>query len=280
VVDNASTDGSIEIVEEEFAEVEVHRNGQNLGFAEGNNVGIRKAMAAGAEYVFLLNMDARLERRSLRKLVEIADRAPEAALLGAMILTEDGSLVEFDGQQFDPVTTSGGYANKPPETIVEDFRDAAYACGAGLLLRLSAIEEVGLFDESFFAYHEDVELSLRAQMYGYRVLNVPRAVVYHAGGGAEAGSDFRTFMGARNVIATLVKACDASSWRLHRTDLANHFLNPYVPLHVKGLLAACFVAPGALRRRRYLKQRQKKTYFDLIEQRKAKMLRGGQGTED
>ena len=265
VIDNASSDGSLETVRRRFPELDVISNERNLGFAGGNNVGIRRAMEAGAEYVALLNMDATVDPRWLSRLVEAAEEHPDAALLGARIHSADGATIEFDGLQFDPVTTSGGYADRPAqEDSSSGVIDAAYACGAGLLMRTAAVAETGLFDETFFAYHEDVELALRCWMHGYRVVNVAGSIVYHAVGGAQAGAEFRHFMGARNVVLTLLKLSDARSWQVNGTALTNHFFNDQNPQHRRSLISALFEAPAALLQRRRMRGNLRRALSEVL----------------
>jgi len=264
VVDNASDDGSPEIVETRFPEIEILHNPRNLGFAGGNNAGIRRAMAMEADYVALLNMDATVDRHWLAELVEVADLHPTAALVGARIYTADGRKVEFDGQQFDPVLTAGGYSDRSPSPDPHRAREVAYACGAGVLMRVAALEQIGLFDESFFAYHEDVELSVRAWLCGYRVLNATRSAVYHQVGGAGAGVPFRDFMGLRNVALTLLKLYDGNSWRAGAQSIVNLYFDEAVPGRLDSALAALFEAPRVLERRRLLKARSRRTYSELV----------------
>lgn len=264
VIDNDSRDGTPELVRDAFPDLEVIRNPRNLGFAAGNNVGIRLAMAAGAEYVALLNMDTQVDPGWLTELVAAADSDPRAALIGARIHTADGRRVEFDGLQFDPVTTAGGYANRPPRPEAANAQRAAYACGAGVLLRLDVLASIGLLDESFFAYHEDVELSLRAQICGYSVLNVPTAVVYHLGGGAGIGSRFRGFMGLRNLTLTLVKLYDASSWNANGWALADLFLDGDSPERLEAFCSALFRFPEALEARRRLRRLSRRSYSEVV----------------
>ena len=263
VADNASRDGTAGLVRDRYPDFDLVENPRNLGFSAGNNAGIRLAMATGAEYVALLNMDCRVDPGWLRELVAVADAHPEAALVGARIHTADGRLVEFDGRQFDPVTTAGGYANRPPRPEPERARSAAYACGAGVLMRLEALAKIGLFHESFFAYHEDVELSLRAQLCGYSVLNATGAVVHHRGGGAGMGPGFRGFMGLRNLSLTLAELYDGSSWRAHGPALADLFLAGDSPEPLQSLCSALFHFPEALRARRRLKRLARRSYSEI-----------------
>ena len=265
VVDNASTDGSIEIVRRGFPEVEILESSWNRGFAGGNNLGLRAALDEGADYVVLVNMDTRVAPDCIAKLVEVAEKRPEAVLIGATICSEDEQLVEFDGSQFDPVLTAGGYADTPRDGEAdEQVRPAAYACGAGMLLRLDALREIGLFSESFFAYHEDVELALRTRLFGYDVVNVADAFIYHARGGAGAGDHFRDFMGTRNLLLTLLKLYDRPSWLQNSACLADHFLGHGQPMRSQAILAALFDAPRVLHQRRRLRAEARKTYHQIL----------------
>lgn len=265
VVDNASTDGSLEIARRKFPDLEVLESTWNRGFAGGNNLGLREALEEGADYAVLVNMDARVAPDCIAKLVAAAENRPEAALVGATICSEDGKLVEFDGRQFDPVLTAGGYADTPRGRRTRDkVSPAAYACGAGMLLRLEAFREIGLFSESFFAYHEDVELALRARLFGYEVVNVGDAFVFHARGGAGAGDRFRDFMGTRNLLSTLIKIYDRPSWLQNSESLMDHFLGSGQPMRSQAILAALFDAPQVLRQRRRLRAEVRKTYKEIL----------------
>lgn len=267
VVDNGSEDGSLDLVHEDFPRIEVIRSDRNLGFAGGNNLGLRKALAAGADYAVLVNMDAQVAPDCLVKLVGAAADNSRAALVGARICTEDGERVEFDGGQFDPVLTAGGYsdalrAEQPDRGPVP----AAYACGAGMLMRLEALKQIGLFTETFFAYHEDVELALRARLFGFEVLNVPDALVFHIRGGAGAGVGFRDFMGTRNLLLTLMKIYDRAAWHRNHQALTDHFLGGTYPQRAQALLASLFKAPTMLRQRRRVQDQADRTYSQILNQ--------------
>lgn len=262
VIDNASDDGSPDIVRKRFPEIEIIENEVNLGYAGGNNQGIRDALESGAEYVAILNVDAQVEREWLDALVRQADADKAAAILGSLILSEDGTEVEFDGRQFDPVTTSGGYAERPLEPGEREAspREVPYACGAAMLLRVEALREVGLFDPVFFAYHEDVDLAIRCWLAGWKVVLVPGSVVRHARGGAGAGVGFRDFMGGRNSLLTILKTFDAASWERNAEALLGHFLFTDDELRRRGALTALHRAPEVLKRRRDLMKRAERSY--------------------
>lgn len=266
VIDNDSDDDSIAHLRSAFPDSEVLETGRNVGYAGGNNAGIRAALGAGTdtEYVAIVNMDLEVHPLWLRELVDAADQNRDAAILGSRVLTGDGRLVEFDGRQFDPVTTSGGYSYSPASSSETTAYEAPYACGAALLLRLGMLRETGLFDPSFFAYHEDVDLALRCWLRGFRVLQVPTSIVYHAGGGSGAGSTFRDFMGGRNSLLTVAKIFDRRAWKRYGEALTRHFFPDGDPERIRASLAAFHTLPRTLRYRRHLSSRTQTPYSRVM----------------
>jgi GT2 family glycosyltransferase len=250
VVDNASVDRLDVLVEQEFPSALLLRSSENRGFAAGCNLALRRAAAtAGVEYTILLNQDAWLDRHCVHQLVQTADRRPDAALIGARILTPDGTLVEFDGTQFDVGTTSGGYADRPyqPDPTV---RAAAYACGGAALLRVAHLREVGFLEDTFFAYHEDIDLALRCWLHGYHVLNAGGALAFHEKGKAGAGDRFRHLLGSRNLLLTLFRVADREWWADHGCAVLDLYLRGDDPVRPLAALSALLVAPQLLRQRR------------------------------
>jgi GT2 family glycosyltransferase len=207
VVDNGSHDGSPEAVAAAHPEVTLLRNGANLGFAGGNNVGIRHALAQGAEWVVLLNNDAELEPGALERLRAAAARHPEAGVLaGKLFFREPADRIWFAGQRFWPLL---GYSGRPrgygrpdaPEFRAEVPTDRA--AGAFMAVSRDAIERTGLLDEDLFAYVEDVDWSLRIREAGMAVILVPDALARHgvsASTGGERGSTHALYYGVRNTI--------------------------------------------------------------------------------
>ena len=198
-VDNGSTDGSDNAVEERFPGVELIRTGANLGFAGGNNVGIRRALERSAEWVLLLNNDAVAEP-GLRDALEAAALArPDAGLLACKILDEDGATVQYTGARFNAwLGYSGRVATRGPDVL----RDVGRADGAALAVSAEALGRAGLLDESLFLYVEDVEWSLRIRAAGFAVVLVPDARVRHKGSAASGGraSTTNLYYSARNTI--------------------------------------------------------------------------------
>lgn len=198
-VDNGSTDGSDRAVEERFPHVELIRTGANLGFAGGNNVGIRRALELGADWVLLQNNDAAAEPGLAGALARAASERPDAGLLACTILDERGA-VQYAGASFNArLGYSGRVRTVPPHTVA----DVGRADGAALAVSRAAAERAGLLDERLFLYVEDVEWSLRIRAAGFAVVVVPDARVRHKGSAATGGrtSTVNLYYDTRNTIA-------------------------------------------------------------------------------
>ena len=191
---------------------------ENLGFAGGCNVAIRRALAVGAASVVLLNNDATLDSGCLAELVRVANSAPAVGAVGAKVLsaadpavlwlawgrlTWRAALVEFVGQ---------GQPDGPRFNVV---REVDWVPGCAMLLTRAALERVGLFDERFFAYHEDVDWCTSARSLGFRILFAPAARVIHHGEGSLAPrgpANPARYLSARNTILFARKHAGASEW--------------------------------------------------------------------
>ena len=197
-VDNGSSDGSDVRVEERFPAAELIRTGANLGFAGGNNVGIRRALERGADWVLLLNNDASAEPGIADALARAAESRPDAGLLACKVLSEDGS-VQYAGARFNARL---GYSGRVQTTGPDELRDVSRADGAAMAVSRAAVERAGLLDEELFAYVEDVDWSLRIRRAGFAVVFVPDARVRHKGSAATGGSRSTTnlYYGTRNTI--------------------------------------------------------------------------------
>jgi GT2 family glycosyltransferase len=182
VVEQGSTDRSREILAKDFPKVRALLFDDNAGFAGGVNRGIRPAIDEGFEYIVLLNNDAVADREWLKNLVRAADEHPEAGIVTSKILRSDKVRLDSTGDFY----TSWGFAY-PRGRDEEDhgqFDDEANreifgGSGGASLYRASMLKKIGLFDEAFFAYFEDIDISFRAQLAGYKVIYEPSARVYH-----------------------------------------------------------------------------------------------------
>jgi N-acetylglucosaminyl-diphospho-decaprenol L-rhamnosyltransferase len=198
VVDNGSADGTVPFVREHFPEVRVVEQ-ENRGMGAGNNAGMR---VADARYFFLLNSDAWVVGDGLDELVRFADAHADAAVVGPKLLNEDGSLQR--SVRGEPtlwrLSTEYLYLRKlAPHTdllnplYVGGFdhttaREADWLSGAALLVRSAATDVVGLFDESFFMFGEEVDWLTRFRGAGWKVYFDPAAEVVHVGGASHGGN--------------------------------------------------------------------------------------------
>ncbi|HZT91810.1 MAG TPA: glycosyltransferase family 2 protein [Gaiellaceae bacterium] len=199
-VDNGSTDGSAEAVASRFPDVELIRTGVNLGFAGGNNVGIRRALARGADWVLLLNNDAVAEPGLTAALERAARARPDAGLFACTVLDGDGDRVQFAGARFDARL---GYSGRLATRVPAAPHDVGRVDGAAVAVSRAAVERAGLLDETLFLYVEDVEWSLRIRRAGFAVVLVPDARVRHKGSAASGGAASTTnlYYDTRNTIA-------------------------------------------------------------------------------
>lgn len=189
-VDNASTDGSVEMLRERFPGVRVIANAENAGFARANNQGAR---AAQGRYLLLLNSDAFLTEGALPALVSVAETRPDAGMVGARLLNPDGSFqasytpVPGLAQEFMTLTGLGRLLRGPwyPSRGAEAERGpqlAGYIEGACMLAPREAYLEAGGLDEGYFMYAEEVDLCCTLARHGYTVWYQPDARVIHLGG--------------------------------------------------------------------------------------------------
>lgn len=178
-VDNASSDDSVEFIRSRYPDVTIIQNVENTGFCRGNNIGIEAALKLGAEAVFLVNVDTVVEPDCLRLLhAELR----EDRLVQPLILLhprETDELVNTSGGTLHYLGFSYCSDYRRPSAGVNRERPMLIASGAAVLIPAPVLRKVGAFDESFFMYHEDVDLTWRARLAGYGIRLVPEAKVWH-----------------------------------------------------------------------------------------------------
>jgi GT2 family glycosyltransferase len=206
-VDNGSTDGSADAVATQFPEVELIRTGVNLGFAAGNNVGIRRALAHGADWVLLLNNDAVADPGLPAALERAAAARPDAGVLACKVFfSEPPDVLMYAGAGVD---LRRGYSGRQDgfgerdDGRFDQLRDVERATGAAMAVSRPALESAGLLDEALFAYAEDLEWCVRIRAAGFAVVFVPDATVRHVGSASTGGlrSPVSLYYDTRNVIA-------------------------------------------------------------------------------
>src|SRR5579884_1830355 len=180
VVDNGSTDDSLALLEKEYPQVKVVRHSKNKGFAGGVNAGIRLAIENKVEYVALLNNDAVADKDWLKRLSGFLHDHPKAGIVTSKILESNGKLLDSTGEKYSSwgLPFPRGRDEADTEKYDKDIWVFA-ASGGASLYRVKMLEQIGLFDEDFFAYYEDVDISFRAQLAGWKVGYEPSARVLH-----------------------------------------------------------------------------------------------------
>jgi GT2 family glycosyltransferase len=177
VVDNASNDGSDQIIAREFPEVILIRNEQNLGFCEANNIGIRHSKG---NVIVLLNNDTFVHNEWLNEIVKIIND-PHVGIVGCRLLYPDGKIIQSCGcKELFP----GYWIHIAAGLTIDEFRmekefEVDYVCGAAMAVKRELFDKIGLLDSRFFSYVEDVDICYRARSAGYKVIIAPKAIVYH-----------------------------------------------------------------------------------------------------
>jgi GT2 family glycosyltransferase len=203
-VDNGSTDGSVEAVRDRHPEVHLIENGRNLGFAGGCNVGIRWALAQGAEWLVLVNNDAVIAPDAIAEFAAAAEQRPEAGILAGKLYYADRPYrVWYAGQRFLAWLGYSGRHRGEGRRDRPRYRHASAtdrANGALMAISRAAIESVGMLDENLFAYVEDIDFSLRARAAGFEILFVPTARAWHRVGASSASLAHNSYYGTRNMV--------------------------------------------------------------------------------
>jgi GT2 family glycosyltransferase len=178
VVDNGSTDGSLPWLRHHFPQVRVLENATNQGFAAANNQAMR---ATQAEFVVLLNNDTVADPRWLQTLITTAERDPRIGMVASkMLLADQPGIVDSAGIAIDRAGIAWGVdGGQPNRTSVAGISEVFGASGGAALYRRAMLDEIGLFDERYFAYFEDVDLAWRAQWAGWRAVCAHEAIVWH-----------------------------------------------------------------------------------------------------
>jgi len=237
VVDNGSVDGSVEAVKNQFPEVALIALTENLGFSAANNIAIRNVQT---DYVALLNNDAIAHPLWLENLIDAMCRYPEAGFAASkMLYQQRPQVIDRAG---DGYTTAGAGSLRGRGQSANSFCRTEWifgACAGAALYRMTMLDDIGLFDEDFFLLYEDVDLSFRAQLKGYKCCYVPDAVVYHQAS-RTIGHDSPTsvYYGHRNLEWVYFQNMPASL--LTRTAMRHlvYTIASFGFFAAKGLLAA------------------------------------------
>ncbi len=209
VVDNGSTDGSVEMLPQEFPQITVLPQERNLGFAAGCNVGMRHALANDAEYVLLLNNDTVVAPDFIREMLAAIESDPSiGAVCPKIYFADEPEMIWYAGADFSLWTGTAKHRGwkEVDRGQFDQHEEITQATGCAMLVRCSAVRAVGLLDEQFWAYAEDLDWSVRFLKRGYLLAFAPKARLWHCCGATAvksmgAGSQaIRQFFSTRNMV--------------------------------------------------------------------------------
>ena len=207
IVDNGSTDRSKELIRNgkfNFPVVLIE-NAENLGFSPAVNQGIKKAKY---EYIFSLNNDTEIKKGSIKALVDLVSSDNSVFSAQAKMLQYDNKeLIDDVGDEYNLLGWTKKTGENHNSDEYQEVREIFSACAGAAMYKKSVLTEIGMFDDNFFAYMEDVDLALRSKINGYTNLLCPQAVVYHIGS-ATSGSrynEFKVRLAARNNVWVVYK---------------------------------------------------------------------------
>jgi hypothetical protein len=271
VVDNDSTDGSTAFVQAQFPEVHLIESGGNVGFATGNNIGIR---ANDSPFVATLNNDTWLEPDWLEQLMRVMQSNVRiGSCASRMVFAHQPEIIQSAGVNMDPVGIAWDRLGGAPLSVdVNEPMDVFAASAGAALYRRAMLNEVGLFDDDYFIYLEDVDLSWRSQLMGWRTVYVPQARVYHVHSGTtKEGSPFKNYHLARNKVWTVIKNYPGPHFWLYLPLILFYDLGsiPYSLLArgetaaLRGRLQAYRHLGAAWQKRREIQGRRRASFQDL-----------------
>ena len=219
VLDQASSDGGPELVEEKHPWVNLIRNDKNDGFAGGNNKILKQSKA---KYCVLLNDDTEQDPNWIDELVKFAEQDEKISALQPKVLSLR------DRKKFEHAGACGGFMDiygypfcrgrvffttEEDKGQYDDIKEIFWSCGVAMFLRMSILKEVGYLDEDFFCYSEEIDLDWRMNLAGYKQFVVPSSIIYHIGGVTSNKNPYqKEYLLHRNTFITLLKNYSRETW--------------------------------------------------------------------
>ncbi|RHB42507.1 glycosyltransferase family 2 protein [Dorea formicigenerans] len=228
VVDNASSDGSIEYMEENYPDIELIKLQKNYGFSKAVNIGIQHSRTP---YVILLNNDTTVDTRYVEEMVKAIEKSPKIfSVSSKMIQMYHPELIDSAGDLYTLLGWGVCRGCGRPVSNYKKYDEIFTACAGAAIYRCSVFDEIGYFDENHFAYLEDIDIGYRARIYGYYNMYCPTALVYHVGSGT-SGSKYNSFkvkLAARNNLYLNYKNMPALQLVLNFIPLAIGYFVKYL----------------------------------------------------
>lgn len=275
VVDNGSKDNSVSRVKE-FPGVKLLEFKDNAGFAGGVNRGIKYALTEGFVYIGLFNNDAIADKDWLDKLIKNIEDSDEIGISTGKLMRSDRKHIDSTGDFYTIWGIPFPRGRNQVDSGQYDKKELVFgATGGASLYRSELFRDIGMFDEDFFAYYEDVDISFRAQMAGWKVAYTPDAVAYHGVGGTSSKmGDFTRFHSAKNFLLLYARNMPTKLYFKYGLFFSIQFLRYFAssilrgkPLpFIKGSLAAIKLhsKTRAIRKHNLSKQRVSNKYIDNL----------------
>lgn len=180
IVDNGSSDDSITVIKESFPHIQIIETKKNLGFAGGNNVGIKKALENKADYIFLLNNDTIVDKNICLNFVSFIKNNNKAGILGARIYKMNQmDYIDHQGGKWNQnIAEFESYNSKSNENL-NDNRQVDYVTGCAFFIKKEVVETIGFLEEKFFLMWEETDYCYRAKKKGFEIWAIPSAIIWH-----------------------------------------------------------------------------------------------------
>jgi len=204
VIDNNSTDDSVEFIKKQFPKVRLIRNNKNYGYTKANNIGIK---ISNGKYVAIINNDTEAEPDWIENLVNVISSDSNIGMCASKILLFDKrNLIDSAGMLMYPdgLAVCRGYLKEDKDSYNKE-EEVLLPTACAALYRKDAVIDAGFFDEDYFAYCEDTDLGLRIRMLGYKCIYVPRARIYHYHSGTIKDLSLKIYLSERNRLFTVIK---------------------------------------------------------------------------
>lgn len=276
VVDNGSVDESVSIIQSEFPDVQLVRLPENTGFTGGVNTGIRAAIDQGADAVALFNNDAVAEPDWLKHLVETMETDEKIGIVSCKQLRTDKKHLDSTGDFYSIWGMPFPRGRNQQDTGQYNQQEEVFSAPAGATLyRAKLFQDIGLFDEKFFAYLEDVDISFRAQLASWKIVYQPNAEVYHhvSATGSKLGS-FTRYHYIKNFYLLYAKNMPGRLyWKYlprFTVQAARLFASALLKgggwAYIRGAVRAFLLTPHIVRERRRIQQSRTATIASIDKQ--------------
>lgn len=182
VVDNGSEDGSVEKIKAQISKIKIIKNGQNLGFAGGNNAGIKYALDKGVKYILILNPDTEINKNTIPHLVKVMEKDKRIGICGPKIYASRKKRIIWSaGGILEANRYSGGLMGlgECDKGQYDTAKEVDFISGTAMMVRRDVFEKAGLFHEPYFIYYEDVDLNQKASKAGFKIFYEPQATIVH-----------------------------------------------------------------------------------------------------